>query len=182
VTELSPAVAPVEPDFSCERWTLRMAGSSESNFSSVFSMTRKSRSAVRRTTAFPSPTTFSSMEVMRLVRSFSTFFLYSIWEFDSCASSPPSVTFERTFPLESTIITSRGLIPSMELDTRCAMPWICGSLKLRPFLSLTMTEAVGFFWSSENRDFFGITRWTRLCCISSRLLIVRVSSPWRARW
>ncbi|OPY06468.1 MAG: hypothetical protein A4E67_01447 [Syntrophaceae bacterium PtaB.Bin038] len=110
------------PDFSCERCTLRMAGSSESNFSSVFSITRKSRSAEMRTTAFPSPTTFSSMEVMRPVRSFSTFFLYSIWELDSWAISPPSATFERTFPLESTIMTSRGLIPSMELDTRWAIP------------------------------------------------------------
>ncbi|OPY06467.1 MAG: hypothetical protein A4E67_01446 [Syntrophaceae bacterium PtaB.Bin038] len=44
-----------------------------------------------------------------------------------------------------------------------------------------MTEAVGLFWSSAKRDFFGMARCTRLCWISSRLLIVRVSSPWRAR-
>jgi len=62
------------------------------------------------------------------------------------------------------------------------MPWICGSCSALPDLSLRMTEAVGFLWSSAKRAFFGMTMWTRLDWISSRLLMVLESSPWRARW
>ena len=82
----------------------------------------------------------------------------------------------------STRVMWSGVSPGTALATRLTILWT--SLLERPLLplSLTLIEAVTGFFSSTKTDSLGVAMWTRASATWLNCLMVRASSPCRARW
>ncbi len=134
------------------------------------------------TTAWPGPTTLSSM--------FCSETFIRFWKARVCDSlplSPPVPTaapppVDRILPSAPATVIWVGSRPSTLDATRCTMACTCWPLSGWVAFEATSTEAVGLSWSSAKTSFCGITRCTVAASTPSIDLMVLESSPSSARW
>jgi hypothetical protein len=142
----------------------------------------KSSSAVVVTTAWPVPTTLSSMFCREL---FSRFWNAAVSE--SAPSLPPVAIaapppVDRILPSAPATVTCVGSRPSTLDATRCTIAWTCWLDSGLAADDWTRTDAVVLSWLSAKTSFCGMTRCTVAASTPSIALIVSAISPSSARW
>ena len=141
----------------------------------------KLRAASTRTTAWPGPTSLSSMLCTLLVVS-SSIDCACCARASFCAEAPPSPPEFRTRPELSATVTWSAVSLGTDDDTRCTMASTCAGFSGEVGLVCTSTDAVGTAAFSVKTSSLGTARCTTAVCTPSMASMVLRSSPSRARW